>query len=165
MDKSLYLHPARKQRMKRPEQVVQIGIMSHLVPLMKFKPFMVIAIPNGGYRTKAEAGILKAMGQMDGATDFMLLFPGKIILDNCTVTRREPPATVWVELKIKSIKYYKRGARAGQPYDVVTPMSDEQKTFRDRVVAMGFDHRVVYALDINDGLNQTLKIMKEYGVE
>lgn len=155
MDQSLYMHPARKKRMGRPEQIIQIGIMSHLVPRMLLtKKFLVMAIPNGGYRTPAEAGILKGMGQMDGAADFLLGFPVRPLA-----------ATVWVELKVRKMVLCKRGPDKGKMVEKRTKLTPEQEAFRALVTGLGFDHREIYATDINDGLNQVLAIMKEYGVD
>lgn len=160
MDQSLYMHPARKKRMGRPEQIIQIGIMSHLVPRMLLtKKFLVMAIPNGGYRTPAEAGILKGMGQMDGATDFLLGFPARQSL--CC----DRPATVWVELKVRKMVLCKRGPDKGKMVEKRTKLTPEQEAFRALVTGLGFDHRTIYATDISDGLEQVLAILREYGID
>ena len=164
-DKSLYLHPAKKKRMGRPEQIIQIGIMGRLVPRMLLtKQFLVLAIPNSGYRTPAEAGIMRAMGQMAGASDFLLGFPpNKISINDFFV--ETTGRTVWVELKVRKMVLCKKGPDKGKMVEKRTKLTPEQEAFRALVKSLGFDHREIYALDVNDGLNKCLEILKEYGVE
>lgn len=162
-DQSLYLHPQRKKKKTHPEYLVQVGIMSHLIPLMRHKRFLVMGIPNGAYlgpNGHKEAQRLLDMGMMPGATDFLLGFPGQhstgsVILDYA-------PRVVWVELKLRSMK---SSAKGGLARETRTKLSTTQEEFRDRVTGLGFDHMVIYALDVNDGLNQALAIMAEYGVK
>jgi hypothetical protein len=59
--------------MKRPEQQLQISVVQFIeraLPGMLF-----FHVPNGGGRSKAEAGILKAMGVKAGIPDLVLLLP------------------------------------------------------------------------------------------
>lgn len=150
MDRSVFMHPQRKRRPQRPEQAIQIGIMTHLLPLSVLKKFLVMAIPNGGYRTKAEAGIMKAMGQRAGAADILLGFTPEET--GCVVCRRHGRG-VWVELKVEKLKDGKW---------VKTYPSPEQRGFRALVESLGFDYYVVHARDISHGLNQILEIIKRY---
>mgnify|MGYP001547995774 CR=1 FL=1 len=59
--------------MKRPEQQLQIACVRLAAVIV---PHVVLwATPNGGYRTKAEAGILKAMGAVQGVPDLCCVLP------------------------------------------------------------------------------------------
>lgn len=158
MYKSLNLHPARKAKIRRPEQVVQIGIMSHLLPkqvYQRFERFLIFSVPNGGYRSKVEAGIMQAMGTMAGVADITLLIRGGI--------------TVFIELKMRTWKIAgraipERGLKKGDGYWDVTDSREGQDRFAARVRGLGFRYETVAATDISDGLDQILKIMGEYGL-
>lgn len=62
--------------MRRPEQEMQIALVKVLVALLPPQVFFV-HYPAGGKRTKAEAGILKAMGQKSGVCDLLFWFQGR----------------------------------------------------------------------------------------
>jgi hypothetical protein len=57
----------------RPEQAAQRAIVEYL--RLAVPRAVVFAVPNGGYRTRAEAGILKAMGVVAGVSDLVILLP------------------------------------------------------------------------------------------
>jgi hypothetical protein len=63
--------------MKRPEQQIHIAIAEHL----RVRPapgLWWMHPPLGGFRTKTEAGIFKAMGVRPGTPDLILLREGKL---------------------------------------------------------------------------------------
>jgi len=63
-------------RRRNPETALQCTIVQHLQA--RGMPGLVFFhCPNGGYRTKAEAGILKAMGVRPGVSDLILLHQNK----------------------------------------------------------------------------------------
>jgi hypothetical protein len=63
-----------RPRKRQFEQALQKEIVSRiLMPLEEVGELTFTAIPNGFKRTKAEAGIAKAMGQRAGAWDLMIL--------------------------------------------------------------------------------------------
>lgn len=64
--------------MKRPEQALQISIvqwMRYSLP----REVVFFHVPNGGKRTKAEAGIFKAMGVVSGIPDLIIAWPGTVL--------------------------------------------------------------------------------------
>lgn len=63
-----------KQRRARPEQAFQIALCRYLDVALP-PDAVYFAIPNGFKRTKAEAGIAKAMGQKAGMPDLMVVSP------------------------------------------------------------------------------------------
>lgn len=145
--------------MKYPEQILQISVFKALKPLMvlqKYSQFMAFQVRNesglAGSKGAILGGIAKAMGMMEGASDTIFLFSGK----------KNPwelgnPKIVFVEFKAyKPLKTKER--------DPESLMSEAQKTFRDRVVSLGFEYRLIAATDENDALNQTFKILRENGV-
>ena len=62
--------------MKRPEEALQRAVVT-LLRAVCGPDVWWCAIPNGGYRTKAEAGIMVAMGQRAGAPDLLLVHAGR----------------------------------------------------------------------------------------
>ena len=79
--------------MRRPEQQLQKAVVAHLRARMP-KPWLVWATPNGGGRSKAEAGVQKAMGVMAGIPDLFVLGP----LENGRMRVRSP-RLIAIELK------------------------------------------------------------------
>ena len=141
--KKLYTHPKAKKRMKRPEQLLQIGIMNFAQRVMRLENcerYILYHCPNGGGRSKAEASIFKAMGVLAGVADIVVhIKPNKVC---------EYPATLFIEMK----------AKGGD-------LTDNQIWFEDRVSAMGFKHYVLEAENQNEALNKFIAIMSENGVK
>lgn len=63
-----------KRKLKRPEQEMQI-LQVEFLEWALVAPWRFLHIPNGGYRTRAEAAVMKAMGQKEGAADILFLGP------------------------------------------------------------------------------------------
>lgn len=59
--------------MTRPEQSIQRAIVDYL--RLALPRAITFAVPNGGYRTRAEAGVLKAQGVVAGVSDLVILLP------------------------------------------------------------------------------------------
>lgn len=66
--------PKSKRKLNRPEQDLQIQQVEFLDWAL-VAPWRFLHVPNGGYRTPAEAAIMKAMGQKEGAADILFLGP------------------------------------------------------------------------------------------
>jgi hypothetical protein len=64
--------------MKRPEQELQIDVAAHLDMCLP-RDAVWFHVPNGGKRTKAEAGILKAMGVKAGVHDVWIFWRGIVL--------------------------------------------------------------------------------------
>lgn len=60
--------------MMRPEERLQRDLVQHLRTRLP-KPWLCFHIPNGGGRSKAEAGVLKAMGVLAGMPDLIVVGP------------------------------------------------------------------------------------------
>lgn len=60
--------------MNRPEEQLHRACVQYLQASLP-KPWFCHHVPNGGYRTKAEAGILKAMGTLPGMPDLLVWGP------------------------------------------------------------------------------------------
>jgi hypothetical protein len=59
---------------QRPEENLHKACVAYLRASLP-KPWFCAHVPNGGYRTKAEAGILKAMGALAGMPDVLVFGP------------------------------------------------------------------------------------------
>lgn len=64
--------------MNRPEEALQRALVAHLRARLP-KPWIAFHVPNGGGRSKAEAGVLKAMGVLAGVPDLIVIGPAKVI--------------------------------------------------------------------------------------
>lgn len=62
-------------RRRSPEEDLQRAVVNLLTPLSSLHGFFWCHIPNGGRRSKAEAGIFKALGVKAGVADLMLCRP------------------------------------------------------------------------------------------
>lgn len=67
----------RRKPMNRPEQRLQIAVGQFLDVALPRDAFW-FHCPNGGARTKAEAGIFKAMGLKAGIPDIMIVWRGAV---------------------------------------------------------------------------------------
>ncbi len=165
MRKNLLMRKATT-KIKRPEQTTQIGVFSHLTPLMqaqKYRKFIAYHVPNGGGRSAAEAGILKAMGTLSGVADITVHLPPakKHTEDYCSC--KPQGRTIFIELKMMTMRLSKKGPTKGEMVPVVTTQEDSQVWFEGAVVAMGFPYHLVEATDISDALNKILDIIKTEG--
>lgn len=164
--------------MKRPEQIIQQGVFSNLIPLMhlqKYKQFMAFQIRNetgvAGSKGAVLGAIAKSMGTMDGVSDTAFLFPQRarksLDFKNPTATQGGvfygmaeeilPPKIVFVEFKaFKPLK-----TREVHPTEL---LSDSQLAFKMRVESMGFEYRIIAAQNVDDALKQVYQILKENGV-
>ena len=61
-------------RMDRREERLQRALVAYL-RLALPKPWLVFCVPNGGGRSKAEAGVFKALGVLAGMPDLFVLGP------------------------------------------------------------------------------------------
>jgi len=140
---SQYTHPKAKKRIKRPEQLLQIGIMNfarRLMEIEKYRTFMIYHTPNGGGRSKAEAGIFKSMGVMAGVADLTVLIPPN--------TKHDYPLCLFIELKADG-----------------EDLLESQIKFEDRATYMDFPYYIIEAVDANDALTQWIQIMAKHGVK
>lgn len=66
---------ATRKKMRRPEQALQIALVELLAYVLTPSTYF-FHVPNGGYRSRAEAGILKAMGVRAGVMDLIFIDRG-----------------------------------------------------------------------------------------
>lgn len=75
-----------RKRRARPEQAFQIALCKYLDFALPMEA-VYFAIPNGFKRTRAEAGIAKAMGQKAGMPDLMILWESVAYGLECKATK------------------------------------------------------------------------------
>ena len=71
----------------RPEELLHRELVATLRATLP-KPWLVWHTPNGGGRSKAEAGILKAMGTLAGMPDLFVLGPNRTLV---AIELKAPP--------------------------------------------------------------------------
>lgn len=111
--------PTRRKRKQRPEDALQIAAVDFLHKALP-KECVFFHIPNGGARTRTEAGIFKAMGVVAG------------ILDICIMTRNH---VIWFEFKAAGTKHRQ------------SALSDAQRAMISRLGRLGHWVFVVDSLD------------------
>ena len=79
-----------RKKMEHPEQDFQIALAEVLEPLSRLHKFWWSHFPAGGWRSRAEAGIFKAMGTKSGAGDCLFIPLGG--------------RAHWIELKVNKRK-------------------------------------------------------------
>lgn len=62
-------------RRRNPEEIIHRAIVQYLMICLP-RNIVWMHIPNGGKRTKAEAGIFKALGVKAGTPDLVFILPG-----------------------------------------------------------------------------------------
>lgn len=129
----------------------------------KYRKFIAYHVPNGGGRSAVEAGILKAMGTLSGVADITVLLDAakKHPDDYCSC--KPHGRTVFIELKMLTMRLSKQGPTKGQMVPKVTTQEDSQIWFEGVVKALGFPYYKVEATDISDALNKILDIIKTEG--
>ena len=139
--------------MRRPEEQLQRALVAHLRARLP-KPWLVWATPNGGGRSKAEAGILKAMGVLAGVPDLFVMGPGL----NHPAYREAgegmlTPRLIAIELKAPPKPLKRGGVSQARPR-----VSDDQ---RDVIAALGACG--VPTLIINN-LDEAVRALVQLGV-
>lgn len=147
--------------MRRPEERLQRALVDRLMgPLNRQgqrtralgllpEPWLVLHVPNGGGRSKAEAGILKAMGVLAGMPDLLVIGPHP---DDLRVRLRHP-TVIAIELKAPP-----KMTKTGKPSQAKPRVSDAQRDVIAALGACGIPTLVVRDMD------EAIRALKELGV-
>lgn len=84
--------------MNRPEEQLHRAAVAYLRASLP-KPWIVWHTPNGGGRSKAEAGILKAMGVLAGMPDLFVMGPSALLDAPAGAWKHSLPYLVAIEFK------------------------------------------------------------------
>lgn len=131
-----------RRHVTRPEQTLQIGVVKELAKIEALTggdDFFFFHPANGGYRQKAEAAILKAMGVRAGVSDMFFLFPEYYLVEGMAK----------VSHSIAIIEY-----KAGKG-----DTTESQEGFGVKMDKYGIPWYVVAAENIPDATIQTLRIL------
>ena len=118
--------------MKRPEQALQQAVYKYI--RYAAPHVLCFHVPNGGKRSKVEAGIFKTMGVMPGVADLLLFWSVQMDVGGFM------PYMAAIELKAGKGK-----------------QTDHQKQFQRKWVALGGDYAVCTSIDDVDD------VLKEWG--
>lgn len=119
--------------MKRPEESLHRACVSYLRASLP-KPWFCAHVPNGGGRSKAEAGILKAMGVLAGMPDLLIFGPGD------HTTEGEPCATCVIAIEFKAPP---KRLKAGGVSKALPRLSPAQRARQVDLGACGVPYLVV----------------------
>ena len=135
--------------MNRPEETLHRAAVAYLRASLP-KPWLVWHTPNGGGRSKAEAGILKAMGTLAGMPDLFVMGPREVFEDrNGTTYVVKGSRIIAIELKAPpkrlkggglskakpTLNPHQRARQAdlgacGVPYLVIDDLAELQRALR-----------------------------------
>jgi hypothetical protein len=113
--------------MKRPEENLQRAIVAHLKARL-LKPWIFWATPNGGGRSKAEAGMLKATGVKAGIPDLFILGPDRKLI---AIELKAPPVSL----------------KGGRLSEAKPRISDDQRATINDLGACGVPTLIIRDLD------------------
>ena len=128
--------------MRRPEQALQIKLVSTLRQLLP-KPWLVVHVRNQGeQRSKRAHGILKAMGVVAGFPDLLVIGPftqgtyqdGSVIYTH--------PTTIALELKAPT-----KMLKSGEPSKAKPAVSDAQRDVIETLGQCGIPTIIVRSMD------------------
>ena len=100
-----------RKRKRQPEQAFQASLVKALGLVLQPQRTMIFAVPNGGWRSAAEAAILIGQGVVPGVPDLMVLFDGTGVGLEC----KSPKGSA----KKNQRDVHARFAKAGIPVAVV----------------------------------------------
>ena len=139
--------------MRRPEEQLQRALVAHLRARLP-KPWLVWATPNGGGRSKAEAGILKAMGVLAGVPDLFVMGPGL----NHPAYREAGEGMLTPRLIAIELKAPPKPTKSGKPSKAQPRVSDAQRDVIEQLGQCGVPTLVV------DNLDEALRALAALGV-
>lgn len=141
------------KQIKRSEEKLHRALVTHLRARLP-APWLVMHVPNGGGRSKAEAGILKAMGVLAGFPDLLVIGPRFAPL---TIAGEHvsalTPSVIAIEVKAPP-----KMLKSGKQSTAKPAVSDAQ---RDVIVALG--ECGIPTLIVRD-LDEAIEALKNLGV-
>jgi hypothetical protein len=133
--------------MRRPEEALHRSVVAYLRATLP-EPWLVVHVPNGGGRSKAEAGILKAMGVLAGMPDLLVIGP----LD------RLGRISIWPTVIAIELKAPPKMLKTGKPSQAKPAVSDAQRDVIAALGACGIPTLIVRDLD------EAIRALRELGV-
>lgn len=145
--------------MKRGEERLQRELVRYLRAALP-KPWLVFHVPNGAGRSKAEAGILKAMGVLAGVPDLLVVGPqprpgyeGLELSIYASAAEVNAPRLIAIELKAPP-----KMTKTGKPSKAKPRVSDAQRDVIEALGACGVPTLIV------DNMDEALRALAQLGV-
>lgn len=138
--------------MKRDEEKLQRALVAYLRAALP-RPWLVFHPANGGGRSKAEAGILKAMGVLAGMPDLLVVGPRTAIPLDSPVGNATLPRLIALELKAPPKPLKRGGVSKAKPN-----VSDAQRDVIASLAACGVPTLIVRDVD------EALRALTQLGV-
>lgn len=141
--------------MNRPEESLHRACLAHLRATLP-KPWIAFHVPNGGGRSKAEAGILKAMGVLAGMPDLLLFGPKQTGIAAEGMARAGFP----VDTKVIAIEFKAppKRLKAGGTSKAAPRLSPAQRARQSDLGACGVPYLVI------DDMAEMVRALKALGV-
>jgi len=138
--------------MRRPEETLHRACVAYLRAALP-PPWIVWHTPNGGGRSKAEAGILKAMGVLAGMPDLFVMGPTPVVVKPDVRVLVNATTIIAIEFKAPP-KQLKRGG-----VSKATPrLSPAQRARQADLGACGVPYLVI------DDMAEMVQALKALGV-
>lgn len=126
------------KRRDRPEERLHRAVVAYLRASLP-KPWLVFHVPNGGGRSKAEAGVFKALGVLAGMPDLIVLGPASRVV---AIELKAPPKPL----------------KSGKPSKAKPRVSDVQRDVIEALGQCGIPTLIVTNLD------EAERALRELGV-
>lgn len=143
--------------MNRPEESLHRACLAHLRATLP-KPWIVWHTPNGGGRSKAEAGILKAMGTLAGMPDLFVLGPTPVLIPVGyigAIVGTAPPRPTLIAIEFKAPP---KRLKAGGTSNAAPRLSPAQRARQSDLGACGVPYLVI------DDMAEMVRALKALGV-
>lgn len=138
--------------MRRPEEALHRALVTHLRARLP-EPWLVFHPANGGGRSKAEAGILKALGVLAGMPDLLVI--GPLAPGVLGFWSEVTCATGMLAIEVKAPP---RTLKSGAVSKAKPAVSDAQRDVIERLGACGVPTLIARDLD------ETLAALRRMGV-
>lgn len=138
--------------MKRSEERLQRELVAYLRVALP-KPWLVFHVPNGAGRSKAEAGILKAMGVLAGVPDLFVV--GPLPKGAVAFWSEATQATSLIAIELKAPP---KMTKTGKPSKAKPRVSDAQRDVIEALGACGVPTLIVNNMD------EALRALAQLGV-
>lgn len=142
--------------MKRAEESLQRQLVAYLRATLP-KPWLVFAIPNGGGRSKAEAGILKATGVLAGVPDLLVVGP-RSMADHTILVTPFGRVETWPQVIALELKAPPKMLQSGKTSKAKPSVSEAQRDVIAELGECGIPTLIVRDLD------EAVEALKNLGV-
>jgi hypothetical protein len=141
----------------RPEEILHRACVAYLRAALP-KPWFCAHVPNGGGRSKAEAGILKAMGVLAGMPDLLVFGPHETLVKRANGVFTEFETKITPRLIAIEFKAPPKRLRSGGLSKASPRLSPAQRARQADLAACGVPYLVI------DDLAEMVRALRALGV-